>query len=111
MEYRELPRIVPDDDGDDLRPRPRRFPLSRPGRLDVRKLAAVGMFSVLAYTVDQRRGEFGVRLALGATPRHLVRLVMRRGVTFAILHATAMGRPLYERLGWAATSEMSKPLA
>ena len=35
----------------------------------------------------------------------------RRGVTFAILHGTAMGRPLYERLGWAATSEMSKPLA
>ena len=35
----------------------------------------------------------------------------RRGVTFAILHATAMGRPLYERLGWTATSEMSKPLA
>jgi GNAT superfamily N-acetyltransferase len=35
----------------------------------------------------------------------------QRGVTFAFLHATAMGRPLYERLGWAATSEMSKPLA
>lgn len=47
-------------------------------------LAAVGMFSVLAYTVDQRRGEFGVRLALGATPRNLVRLVLRRGVTLAL---------------------------
>jgi ABC-type antimicrobial peptide transport system permease subunit len=47
-------------------------------------LAAVGMFSVLAYTVDQRRAEFGVRLALGATPRHLVRLVLRRGVTLAL---------------------------
>ena len=47
-------------------------------------LAAVGMFSVLAYTVDQRRGEFGVRLALGATPRDLVALVMRRGVTLAL---------------------------
>jgi GNAT superfamily N-acetyltransferase len=35
----------------------------------------------------------------------------RRGVAFLMLHATAMGRPLYERLGWAATSEMSKPLA
>jgi GNAT superfamily N-acetyltransferase len=35
----------------------------------------------------------------------------RRGVTYAILHATAMGRPLYDRLGWAATSEMAKALA
>jgi GNAT superfamily N-acetyltransferase len=31
----------------------------------------------------------------------------RRGLAFMVLHATAMGRPLYERLGWAATSEMS----
>jgi hypothetical protein len=50
MEYRELPRIAaPDDDGDDLVPRPRRFPLSRPGRLDVRKIATVGML-VLSLT-------------------------------------------------------------
>lgn len=34
----------------------------------------------------------------------------RRGVTFAILHATAMGKPLYAGLGWNATSEMSKAL-
>ena len=34
-----------------------------------------------------------------------------RGVTFAVLHASAMGRPVYERLGWDATSEMSKGLA
>jgi GNAT superfamily N-acetyltransferase len=32
----------------------------------------------------------------------------RRGVSFAILHATRMGRPLYEKIGWAQTSEMSK---
>lgn len=43
-------------------------------------LTVVGLFSVLAYTVDRRLGEFGVRLALGATPRDLVDLVMRRGV-------------------------------
>lgn len=34
----------------------------------------------------------------------------RRGVAFLILHATRMGRPLYERLGWSATSEMAKSL-
>jgi GNAT superfamily N-acetyltransferase len=31
----------------------------------------------------------------------------RRGITFMILHATAMGRSLYEKLGWKPTSEMS----
>ena len=30
-----------------------------------------------------------------------------RGVSFMILHATQMGRPLYEQLGWRQTSEMS----
>jgi GNAT superfamily N-acetyltransferase len=35
----------------------------------------------------------------------------RRGVSFAILHATRMGRPLYEKIGWAQTSEMSKPMS
>ena len=33
-----------------------------------------------------------------------------RGVSFAILHATRMGRPLYEKIGWAQTSEMSKQI-
>ena len=47
-------------------------------------LALVGMFSVLAYTVDRRMGEFGVRLALGATSRDLVGLVMMRGVGLAV---------------------------
>jgi GNAT superfamily N-acetyltransferase len=34
--------------------------------------------------------------------------IARRGVSFAILHATRMGRPLYERTGWTQTVEMSK---
>lgn len=37
--------------------------------------------------------------------------IARRGVTFAVLHATRMGKPLYERLGWAGTSEMAKLLS
>jgi GNAT superfamily N-acetyltransferase len=32
------------------------------------------------------------------------------GVTYEILHATVMGRPLYEKLGWVATTEMGKHL-
>jgi predicted permease len=47
-------------------------------------LTVVGLFSVLAYTVDRRMGEFGIRLALGATPRNLMMLVMRRGVLLAL---------------------------
>ena len=48
-------------------------------------LAVVGLFSVLAYTVDRRMGEFDVRLALGATPRDLVRLVLKRGIMLAAI--------------------------
>jgi putative ABC transport system permease protein len=48
-------------------------------------LTFIGIFSVLAYTVDRRMGEFGVRLAFGATPRHLMRLVIRRGVALAAI--------------------------
>jgi GNAT superfamily N-acetyltransferase len=34
----------------------------------------------------------------------------RRGATYTVLNATRMGRPLYEKLGWAATNEMAKVL-
>lgn len=34
----------------------------------------------------------------------------KRGATYAVLNATRMGKPLYEKLGWAATNEMSKTL-
>ncbi len=48
-------------------------------------LTLVGIFSVLAYTVDRRLGEFGVRLALGASARDLVQLVARRGLALTLL--------------------------
>lgn len=48
-------------------------------------LAVVGLFSVIAFTVDNRRQEFGVRLALGATPKNLHYMVLRRGVTTAAI--------------------------
>lgn len=46
-------------------------------------LAALGMFAMLAYTVNQRRSEFGIRLALGATPENIKRLVLGRGIGMA----------------------------
>jgi len=34
----------------------------------------------------------------------------RRGVSYAVLHATEKGRPLYQGLGWNGTTEMAKPI-
>ena len=48
-------------------------------------LAAVGLFAVMAYAVAQRHREFGLRMALGATPESLQRLVLGRGLRLAAL--------------------------
>ncbi|HXD22085.1 MAG TPA: ABC transporter permease [Gemmatimonadaceae bacterium] len=53
-------------------------------------LAAGGLFSVLSYTVSQRLREFAVRQALGASPRQVLRLVMRNAFELA-LGGTAFG--------------------
>jgi predicted permease len=43
-------------------------------------LAGIGLFSVVAFTVRQRRHEFGIRTALGAEPGDLLRLTVTRGL-------------------------------
>jgi putative ABC transport system permease protein len=46
-------------------------------------LAVVGLFSVISFTVSSRMKEFGVRLAMGAQPADLHRVVMKRGLATA----------------------------
>src|ERR1043166_4871573 len=48
-------------------------------------LAAIGLYSVIAYNVAQRTHELGVRVALGAEMGHLIRLVLVEGMKLAIV--------------------------
>lgn len=52
-------------------------------------LAAVGLYSVLAYAVTLRTKEIGVRVALGAQPNSVIRLILRQGAWMTILGVVA----------------------
>jgi predicted permease len=51
-------------------------------------LAGVGLYGVMAYMVAQRRREFGIRLAVGASPQVIARMVLREGTAIGIAGLT-----------------------
>jgi ABC-type antimicrobial peptide transport system permease subunit len=75
-------------------------------------LAGIGIYGVMAYSVAQREGEFGVRAALGAEPGDLRMLVLKQGgavgligVVIGVLTAVVAGRLVQSQLYGVAASE------
>ncbi|MFZ0736443.1 MAG: ABC transporter permease [Candidatus Acidiferrales bacterium] len=63
-------------------------------------LASIGLYGIMAYSVNQRRREIGIRIALGAGQASVLRLILRRGMTLVIT-GVAIGLMLSILLGHA----------
>jgi putative ABC transport system permease protein len=65
-------------------PAPAQFRASRPVRVFALLTATLGIYGVLAYSVSQRLRELGLRMALGATPGTVIRLIVGEGMRVAL---------------------------
>jgi len=68
-------------------------------------LASIGIYGAVAYSVEQRTGEIGVRMALGAQTRDVLRLIVNQGMrpviiglAIGVVSAFALGRLLTSQL-------------
>ncbi len=52
-------------------------------------LASIGVYGVMAYSVSRREREFGIRMAMGARPRDILSLLMRRSGVLVLLGVAA----------------------
>ena len=52
-------------------------------------MSGVGIFGVISYSISQRKHEIGVRMALGAKPRDVLRLVVRQGMILTLIGVLA----------------------
>jgi predicted permease len=68
-------------------------------------LAVIGIYGAVAYTVAQRTGEIGVRMALGAQTRDVLRLVLSQGMK-PVLAGLLAGIGVALVLGWLLTSQL-----
>jgi len=68
-------------------------------------LAAIGLYGVTAYSVEQRTDEIGVRMALGANRGDVVRMVLR-GAFVQLAIGIGLGIPAAIGTGWAISSQL-----
>ena len=106
--------VRPMDDliGDSLAPRQLNFVLVSAFAFVALVLTAAGLYGVMAYLVTQRTREIGVRMALGASPRQILRLVLGQagamalvGIGAGIVGALALTRSMTSLLFGVSTAD------
>jgi ABC-type antimicrobial peptide transport system permease subunit len=68
-------------------------------------LASVGLYGVTAYTVERRTNEIGIRMALGASRSHVLKLILR-GALLQMAVALAIGIPVTIAAGRAMAAQL-----